>query len=163
MISAPSETRCRAMPAISMNRNVNARTSGIETATAMPARTPSARKLTPRTMTTAWPSDVVKPRIAVLTTVGWLATCVRLIPIGRSFSSPRIVASMFWPSCRMSPPDAMEMAMPIAGLPLTRKRGWGGFTVPRTTLAISPSRTKPDVVGMFNWRMVVSSARLPDT
>jgi hypothetical protein len=46
MIKAPSEIRCRSIPAISMIGNTITSVSGIERATTVPARMPRLRKLT---------------------------------------------------------------------------------------------------------------------
>ncbi len=64
MISAPSEIRCRSIPAIDMTGKTIARVSGIAIATTAPARTPSAMKLTARTMMIACHSELVKSVIA---------------------------------------------------------------------------------------------------
>ena len=64
MISAPSEMRCRSMPTIDITGKTIARVSGMAIATTEPARTPSARKLTARTMTIACHSELVKSVIA---------------------------------------------------------------------------------------------------
>ena len=53
MISAPSEMRCSEMPVSFMTTKVIASTSGMATATTMPGRQPSARKLTASTMAIA--------------------------------------------------------------------------------------------------------------
>ena len=53
MISAPSEMRCRSMPNTSMPRKVTASTSGTDSATTTPVRSPRLMKLTASTMTTA--------------------------------------------------------------------------------------------------------------
>ena len=53
MISAPSVMRCRSMPAAYMTENTIASTSGTDSATTMPVRQPSERKLTISTMPSA--------------------------------------------------------------------------------------------------------------
>ena len=68
MISAPSDTRCMAMPVNSINTNTSASTSGIEIATTSPARRPRLIKLTASTITTASNSALVKPLTATSTT-----------------------------------------------------------------------------------------------
>ena len=50
MISAPSVMRCRSMPAAYMTMNTIASTSGTDSATTMPVRQPSDRKLTTSTI-----------------------------------------------------------------------------------------------------------------
>src|SRR3984893_4675328 len=52
-MSAPSVMRCRSMPAAYMMVSTIASTSGTDSATTMPARQPSDRKLTRRTMPSA--------------------------------------------------------------------------------------------------------------
>ena len=70
MISAPSETRCRSMPKISMHTKVIASTSGIDNATTVPVRKPRLRKDTTRTMTTASLSEATNRLIDSRTTSG---------------------------------------------------------------------------------------------
>ena len=60
MISAPNEMRWRSMPSMLIPTKVPASTSGIDSATTVPARRPKLRKLTASTMTTASTSDLMK-------------------------------------------------------------------------------------------------------
>ena len=69
MISAPSETRCRSIPHASITTKTIASTSGIDSATTAPARSPRLRKLTASTMAIASHSDSMKSPIALSTVV----------------------------------------------------------------------------------------------
>ena len=82
MISAPSEMRCKSMPAYHIDRNTTARTSGIESATTAPARNPRLRKLIPKTIATASQRVFMNSLIECSTVTGWLATSFRLDAIG---------------------------------------------------------------------------------
>ena len=68
MISAPSEMRWRSMPISDMAKNVAASTSGMVSATTMPARQPSASRETTSTMAIASPSASRNSWIDLLTT-----------------------------------------------------------------------------------------------
>ena len=57
MIRAPSDIRCRSIPNSAINRKVIASTSGIDSATTVPVRSPRLRKETASTMTTASLND----------------------------------------------------------------------------------------------------------
>ena len=52
------------------------------------------------------------------TTLGWLATWERSIPKGSSACIFAVSFSKLWPKVILLPPSFMEMAMPIASLPL---------------------------------------------
>ena len=67
-----------------MTTKVIASTSGIESATTSPARSPRLTKLTASTIATASNSAWVKPPTASSTTVGWSATRCTPTPIGNS-------------------------------------------------------------------------------
>ena len=103
-----------------------ARTSGIASATTVPARTPRLTKLTPRMMATACQSEVVKSVMASSTVTGWSATRVASMPIGSSVVIAVMACLTFLPRVRMSPPSRITIARPRAGLPLTRNIGCGG-------------------------------------
>ncbi len=111
-----------------MATKVAASTSGIEKATTAPARSPRLMKLTASTIAIASQSALVNSLIDSSTTCGCSATSTGSIPIGRSAVISAIFSSMALPSARRSPPDCMEMASAIAGLPLTRNIGSGGST-----------------------------------
>ena len=68
IISAPSEMRCRPIPASIIPAKVMARTSGIAAATTSPARSPRETNETARTITTASVRTLIKPLTASLTT-----------------------------------------------------------------------------------------------
>ena len=51
------------------------------------------------------------------------------MPRGRSALISRMACSIFRPRVRISPPSRIAMAMPIAGLPLTRNIGCGGIRI----------------------------------
>ena len=70
MMRAPSEMRCREIPEYSITMKVIARTSGIDSATTSPARTPKLMKLTTSTMATASKSAIVNPPTGSWTTTG---------------------------------------------------------------------------------------------
>ncbi len=70
MMSAPSEMRCRSMSTTSIVTMTAASVSGMAMATTRPARTPSAMKLTTRTMATACHNDSVNSPIACATVAG---------------------------------------------------------------------------------------------
>ena len=70
MMSAPSDTRCRSIPAISIATKTAASTSGMEQATTAPARRPRLRKLTPNTIAIASHSASMKSSTALSTTRG---------------------------------------------------------------------------------------------
>ena len=83
-MSEPSDTRCRSMPKSSMATNTPASVNGTESATMMPVRKPSERKLTAITMPTATANLNRNSPIASSTTCGWLAMRVNSMPTGRS-------------------------------------------------------------------------------
>ena len=92
MISAPSEMRCRSMPVKLMTVNTAASTSGIDSATTAPARTPRLSRLTPSTMAIASHRASMKSSTACSTVTVWLATSTGSMPTGR-FSVIRAIAS----------------------------------------------------------------------
>ncbi|MNH33966.1 hypothetical protein D3C79_945290 [compost metagenome] len=65
---------------ISIPMNVSANTNGIEILTTRPARTPSDRNDTARTIATASANTVRNPLTACFTTVDWSATSAISIP-----------------------------------------------------------------------------------
>ncbi len=118
MISAPSEMRCSEMPASFMSTKVIASTSGMATATTIPGRQPSARKLTASTMAIASIRLLVNSPTASCTTWGWSATRCMSMPTGSSRESSATLSLTLWPSASTSPPVVMATASPIAGWPL---------------------------------------------
>src|SRR5438128_11150349 len=70
MTSAPSVMRCRSRPAAYMTTNTIASTSGTESATTMPVRQPSERKLTKSTMPSASTNDSANSETESSTTCG---------------------------------------------------------------------------------------------
>ena len=100
-----------------MNRKVTASTSGIDSATTMPVRSPRLMKLTASTMTTASPSVSMNSLIERDTTVGWSATECTSMPAGRSAFNRAMRASSALPSAMMSPPLRNDTASPNAGSP----------------------------------------------
>ena len=138
--SAPSEILCRPTPSRSMTKNVIASTSGIDSATTRPVRTPSDRKLTSSTMTTASVSTLTNSPTDSSTAAGWSETLCSSIPAGRVACSSAKRASSVSPSSRMSPPCFIDTPMPIALSPMKRMPGPGGSAKPRPTSATSPSR-----------------------
>ncbi len=126
MISAPSVMRCRSRPPAYITMNTIASTSGTDSATTMPVRSPSVRKLTSSTMPSASTkvfrnSDTNSP-----TMCGWSATCVISMPTGSSAVIDFIAFLSSSPSVRMLPPSCIETPMPSAGLPPSRTRKPGG-------------------------------------
>ena len=140
MMSAPSEMRCRSMPVRLMAVNTTASTSGIDSATTAPARTPRLSRLTPNTMAMASHRASMNSSTACSTVTVWLATSTGSMPTGR-FSVIRAIASAtLCPRVMMSPPLRMAMAMPMPCWPLTRNIGSAGSAGPRVTWAMSPRR-----------------------
>ncbi len=118
MINAPSEMRCRSMPSAYIARKVIARTSGIDSATTMPVRQPSERKLTASTMAIASARLLVNSWIDSCTTSGWLETAWISTPTGMAARTRATAASSSLPMRITSPPSRMAMAIPIVSLPL---------------------------------------------
>ena len=84
----------------------------------MPLHRPRDRKDAAMTMTMASKRDSVNSEIESFTTFGWSATSPISIPAGRSALADSISLFKFSPRVRLFPPDRMETAMPMAGLPL---------------------------------------------
>ena len=140
MISEPSETLCRLMPAAYMTTNVPASTSGMQPATTSPVRSPSERNETASTMTIASASVLTKSWIDALTTLGWSETWWISRPRGSSFCAAAISCLRSVPSRRILPPSSIETAMPIDGSPSKNIFGSAGSTLVRRTVAMSPRR-----------------------
>ena len=117
MMSAPREMRWSATPKISMKRKVTASTSGIDSATTMPARTPRLTKLTPSTMTSASSSVFMNSLTERSTTRGWSATWWTSMPTGRRSFTVAMARSRSSPRASTLPPLPIETASPIAGSP----------------------------------------------
>ncbi|MNT33192.1 hypothetical protein D3C72_1691050 [compost metagenome] len=128
MISEPSEMRCRSMPSRYMARKVIASTSGMDSATTMPLRTPRLRKHTASTITTASISTFMNSPTAFFTTCGWSDTEWICMPTGSLFCTSCISSCRLLPSFSTSPPCFMLMARPSAGLPSKRMPNDGGVT-----------------------------------
>ena len=126
MMSAPSEMRCSVTSMICMITKTMASTSGIETATTSPARSPRLTKLTASTMTTASTSALVKPPTASSTILGWSETRWMPTPMGSLPSMTCMRAFRSSPNFRRLALGRMAMASPIAGRPSTRNRAAGG-------------------------------------
>ena len=163
MISAPSEMRCRSMPVKLMTVNTAASTSGIDSATTAPARTPRLSRLTPSTMAIASHSASMKSSTACSTITVWLATSTGSMPTGR-FSVIRAIASAtLCPSAMTSPPLRMAMAMPMPCWPLTRNIGCAGSAGPRVTRAMSPRRIMRPPATKLMPRTSCSERKAPET
>ena len=91
-----------------------------------PGLTPRLMKLTARMMPTACHSEDMNSDMALSTVTAWSATRIGSMPSGSSAFAFSTAAVTFLPSVRMSPPSRMAMAMPMAGVPLTRNIGCGG-------------------------------------
>ena len=126
MTSAPREMRWKSMPSNNMPTKVMASTSGTESATMMPVRTPRLMNDTTRTMASASSSDEVNSSNDWSTTSGWLATRCTVTPTGSSRSISVIVASSALPSVWTLPPGAMTTPRPITSLPLKRMASCNG-------------------------------------
>ena len=163
MISAPSEMRCRSMPVKLMTVNTAASTSGIDSATTAPARTPRLSRLTPSTMAIASHRASMKSSTACSTVTVWLATSMGSMPTGR-FSVIRAIASAtLCPSAMTSPPLRMAMAMPMPCWPLTRNIGCAGSAGPRVTRAMSPRRIMRPPATKLMARTSCSERKAPET
>ena len=68
MISAPSDTLCKSIPAIPMPTNTPAITSGIQPATTKPVLIPKLKKLTANTIMTASLREPTNSSIEFFTT-----------------------------------------------------------------------------------------------
>ena len=125
------------MPKTLIAMNTMARTSGIDSATTLPARTPRETKLTSSTMAMASHRASMNSSTACSTVAGCSATSVVSMPTGNSEVISAMACSMLCPRANTLPPSRMEMASPMASLPLTRNIGWGGSAGPRVTRAMS--------------------------
>lgn len=86
----------------------------------------------------------MKSLMEFLTTWGWFRTWLISNPTGRLPRISAIFLFRFSPRRRLLPPSVMEMAMPMAGLPLKYIFGSAGSAYPRSTRAMSPRRrTRP--------------------
>jgi hypothetical protein len=124
-----------------MPKKVTASTSGIDSATTSPVRSPSEKKHTTSTMITASASEWTNSSIERLTASGWLATSESSMPTGNCAWMRARVSLRLAPSAMMSPPLVIDTPRPSASCPWKRKRGAGGSTKPRLTLAMSPIRS----------------------
>ena len=84
MISAPSEMRWKSMPSSIMPTKVMASTSGTDSATMTPVRTPRLMNDTTSTMASASSSEEMNSSNDLSTTSGWLETRCTVMPTGRS-------------------------------------------------------------------------------
>ena len=126
MISAPSVMRCRSIPAAYMTRNTIASTSGTDSATTMPVRQPSERKLTTSTISSASAKVWTNSDTDCSTICGWSAICVTSMPTGSSAMIALIARFRFSPSVTMLAPSCMDTPRPSAGLPPSRTRKVAG-------------------------------------
>ena len=142
-----------------MPTSVPASTSGTLIATTRPVRQPSDRKLTISTMASASRKLSWNSATSLATTCDWSFSRTASIPSGRVGAIACIRSATRRPRSRILPPCAMETASARAGLPLTRIVAAGGSTVPRLTVAISPSfsRRPPAETG------IARSASTPST
>ena len=85
MISAPSVMRCRSIDIAFMTMKTIASTSGTDSATTMPVRQPSDRKLTNSTIASASMKECTNSPTACSTTFGWSAICSTSMPCGTAF------------------------------------------------------------------------------
>ncbi len=161
MMSAPSDTLCRSMPAWYMKRNVTAKVSGIDSATMRPVRRPSDRKLTSSTMATASARVRVNSRTERFTAVGWSFTRSSSRPTGSSACRRCTSASSASPRAMMSPRGAMETATPSASRPRKRIFGCGGSEKPRVTVARSPRRKSRPFARTGSARTLSTESRAP--
>ncbi len=118
MIKAPSEMRCRSMPESFIIRKVTASTRGMDNATTRPVRKPRLKKLTASTMTTASSSVCMNSSTERFTTSGWFEYWCTSMPTGRSRLTLLNAFSRSSPSCRMSPPLAIDTASATASCPM---------------------------------------------
>ena len=122
MMRAPSVMRCRSMPMALMTTKTMAKTSGTDSATTMPVRQPSDRKLTTRTMISASAKERVNSPMACWTTAGWSATCSMSMPRGSEAVNSATAFFTSSPSASMLAPLAMTTPRPTAALPRWRTR-----------------------------------------
>ena len=123
MISAPSVMRCRSMPTSAfMTMKTIASTSGTDSATTMPVRQPSDRKMTNSTIASASTKERMNSPTACSTTCGWSAICSMVEALRHLAHERRGRRPTSSPSSRMLAPLAMTTPMPIAGLPFWRTR-----------------------------------------
>ncbi len=101
-----------------MVAKVIASTSGIDSATTSPVRTPSEKKLTSSTMIRASISTCTNSPTPVFTAAGWSDTLRNCMPAGSSCCKRANSVCSASPSTRMSPPDFIDTASPIAGSPM---------------------------------------------
>ena len=126
MISAPSVMRCRSRPHAYITTNTIASTSGTDSATTMPVRQPSERKLTTSTIASASAKLRRNSETEWSTICGWSAICVISMPTGSSNVIARMAFFRFSPSVTMLAPSCIETPSPSAGLPPVRMRKLGG-------------------------------------
>ena len=131
MISAPRVMRLRSIPISDITKKTIASTSGTDSATTMPVRSPSDRNETSSTIPSASANDLTNSWIECSTTTGWSAILSTVSPTGSSASIPAIAASSASPSAMMLPFSTIETPMPIDGRPSSRTRLDGGSVSPR--------------------------------
>ena len=160
MISAPSVMRLRSIPISDITKKTIASTSGTDSATTMPVRSPSDRNETRSTIPSASAKDLTNSWIECSTTTGWSAILSTVSPTGRSASIAAIAASSACPSAMMLPFSTIETPTPIDGRPSSRTRLDGGSARPRVTVAMSPRRNtrSPTATGTASTAATPSSA-----
>ncbi len=146
-----------------MAAKVMASTSGIDSATTRPVRTPSEKKLTSSTITSASISTLTNSPTLVFTAAGWSETLRSCMPAGSSCCSRANSCCSASPSIRMSPPLFIDTARPMAGSPMKRIRGAGGSLKPRCTSATSPMRNVRPATRMGKSRISLAVSKLPVT
>ena len=109
-----------------MTTNTIASTSGTDSATTMPVRQPSDRKLTTSTIASASAKLRRNSETECSTICGWSAICVTSMPTGSSKVIARIAFFRFSPSVTMLAPSCIETPRPSAGLPPVRTMKLGG-------------------------------------
>ncbi|MCY1506212.1 hypothetical protein D9M68_404530 [compost metagenome] len=140
-----------------------ASTSGMDSATTRPVRRPREKKLTSSTMTRASVSTRTNSPTPVFTAAGWSDTLRSCMPAGRVSCRRANSPSSAWPSTRMSPPDFIDTARPMAFSPMKRMRGAGGSLKPRRTSATSPMRKVRSPTRMGKSRISFTESNLPLT
>ncbi|KAF1067376.1 MAG: hypothetical protein GAK45_01681 [Pseudomonas citronellolis] len=140
-----------------------ASTSGIDSATTMPVRRPSEKKLTSSTITSASTSTRTNSPTPSRTAAGWSETLRSSMPAGRFSCRWWNCASSALPSTRISPPSFIDTARPMASSPMKRMRGAGGSLKPRCTSATSSIRKVRSPTRMGKRRMSSTESKRPET
>ncbi len=128
MISAPKDMRCRAMLYVSISAKVPAIVSNRMNPIISPLRNPMEIKSTPITMTTDSARFTKNPLTALVTVSDCMAMGFSSMPTGICCISSSIRAFTASPMTTAFPPEAVEIAIPMAGRPLNLKIAWGGST-----------------------------------